>query len=87
MDDDSGVDLVINDVARRWRGHESSALDGPDGFRNQYANRVEFAPPGSDHEYRPEFCPPKPERIEIEEYYKAVWQAHIADLRAAAHRF
>lgn len=88
VDDDAGVDLIINDVVSRWlerdQAREPSLLDGPDGFWNWYANRVEFAPPGSDHEYRAEFCPQEPERLEIEEYYEAVWHAHIAGLRAMA---
>lgn len=88
VDDEAGLDLIINDVVSRWldrdQTREPFVLDGPGGFWNWYANRVEFAPPGSDDEYRAEFCPPEPERLEIEAYYEAVWHAHIADLRMMA---
>jgi hypothetical protein len=87
-DDEESVDLVIADVLRRWQDRDlcgqPAGPDDPEEFWNQYANRVEFAPPGSDDEYRAEFCPAGPEPISIDDYYLAVWQAHVAQLRAAA---
>lgn len=86
LSDQANIDLIVEDVLRLWQQHpqntEPTELDGPNGFWNRYADRVEFAPPGQDDDYRAEFCPPGPARIDIADYYTAVWQAHTAQLRA-----
>jgi hypothetical protein len=85
-DDDGCIDLVIADVLARWqtRGSDEPArLGGHGGFWCRYANRVEYAPPGSENEYRAEFCAPG-EKLNTDEYYFRVWAAHIAGLRQAA---
>jgi hypothetical protein len=87
-DDQEAVDLVVDDVLRRWserdRSDESAEIVGPNSFCNQYAHRVEFAPPDSGDQLRAEFCPPEGEPFNAVHYYSSVWRAHVADLRAAA---
>src|SRR5690348_1534049 len=46
-DDDAVLDVIVDDVMRRWlarSAEEPAVLDGPDGFWSRYANRVEWAP-------------------------------------------
>ncbi|GIH16073.1 hypothetical protein [Rugosimonospora africana] len=87
LDDDESIDLVIADVLHRWQERDPDAtpntLDGPDGFWNQYADRVEHPPPPSTGEFRPEFCPDRPGPFDVEGYYRAVWRDHVTGLAAA----
>ncbi|GIH20915.1 hypothetical protein Raf01_90870 [Rugosimonospora africana] len=86
-DDEAGIDLIVEDVLRLWQqsGQDDPAtLDGSDGFWNRYADRIEFAPAGGDDRYRAEYWPPG-QGIGFEEYYRAVWRAHLSQLRDA-HR-
>lgn len=89
-DDDATLDLIVDDVMRRWQARsadEPAVLDGPDGFWSRYANRVEWAPAESDDEYRAEFCPANESmRFDTEEYFRAVWAAHAAELRTGQGR-
>lgn len=87
-DDDAILDVIVEDVAQQWTGRTDSdpqELDGPWGFWGRYANRVEWAPPESGNEYRPEFCPANPDTpFDSDDYFRAVWTAHAAGLRGAA---
>jgi hypothetical protein len=90
--DADSVDVIVDDVLRRWRargqgGDEPVELDGPNGFWNQYADRIEVGPPRAsddDDEWRVEFCPPG--AFDSKRYYQAVWMTHVAQLRAAVNR-
>jgi hypothetical protein len=87
-DDDASLDLIIEDVAQQWTTRTDSdpqVLDGPAGFWSRYGNRIEWGPPGSGNEYRPEVCPADPDALfDRDDYLHAVWAAHVAELRAAA---
>jgi hypothetical protein len=87
-DGEDGVDLVVDDVLRLWRNRDQEGgpadLAGPGGLWNRYADRVEFAPPDGRDEFRAEFCMSAPEPFNADDYYGAVWGAHVADLRAAS---
>ncbi|GIH19683.1 hypothetical protein [Rugosimonospora africana] len=83
VDQDELVDRVVENVVRGWRCRKQGApteLGGPDGYWNQYANRVEFAPASSGDTYRAEFCPDVSQPFDEHDYYRAVWHAHIAGL-------
>lgn len=87
-DDDAILDVIVEDVAQRWIGRTDSdpqVLDGPEGFWSRYANRIEWAPPESGNEFRAEFCPTDPDTpFDSDNYFHAVWTAHVAGLRRAA---
>lgn len=86
-DDDAGIDLVVEDVLGRWSGNSPDADDEPcelSRFWNRYANRVEFAEPGTGDQFRAEFCPTGPGPMDTDDYYRAVWRTHIDGLRATA---
>jgi hypothetical protein len=86
-DDDASLDLIVDDVTRKWLSRTDSdpqTLDGPDSFWSRYANRVEWAPPDSDDEYRVKFCPSDRDDFDPEQYFRAVWRAHVAELGSAA---
>jgi hypothetical protein len=86
-DDDASLDLIVDDVTGKWLSRAESdpqTLDGPGGFWSRYANRIEWAPPDSDDEYRVEFCPSDPDGFDPEQYFRAVWRTHVAELRRAA---
>jgi hypothetical protein len=84
-DDDAVLDLVVNDVLACWRERDRQSDEPVDlvRFWNEYANQVEFAPAGSDNQFRPEFCPDPPGPMDTDVYYRAVWLAHAANLIAA----
>jgi hypothetical protein len=82
-DDDASLDAIVDDVARRWQAHgngDPTMLDGPGGFWNRYADRVEWAPPESGHQYRIEFCPAEDDPFDEDAYFHSVWRAHIVEL-------
>jgi hypothetical protein len=85
--DEEAIGLVIADVFHRWQQRDPrdapQTLDGPDGFWNRYADRVEYPPPGCADEFRAEFCPDGPGPFDVEGYYRAVWRDHVAGLTAA----
>lgn len=84
-DDDADVDLVVDDVLHQWLIRSTSdprVLTGFAEFWTQYANRVEWPPPGSEEEFRAEFCPADGEPFDREEYGRAAWRAHVNQLRA-----
>ncbi len=87
-DDDASPDLTVEDVAQHWLARpdgDPQALDGPDGFWSQYANRVEGAPAESGNDYRAEFCATSVGGgFDDYDYFHAVWAAHVSGLRAAA---
>jgi len=89
-DDDAVLDVIVDDVMRWWlarSAEEPAVLDGPDGFWSRYANRIEWAPAESGNEYRAEFCPVNESaRFDTDEYFRAVWAAHVAELRAGQSR-
>jgi hypothetical protein len=84
--DDSDLDLIVEDVVQQWlarKDSDPSVLDGPCGFWSRYANRVEWAPPESGNEYRAEFCPAhEDDPFDTDDYFRAVWAAHVAGLGA-----
>ncbi|HEY2674189.1 MAG TPA: hypothetical protein VGJ07_27960 [Rugosimonospora sp.] len=84
--DDSHLDLILEDVAQQWLARKDSdppVLDGPYGFWSRYANHVEWAPPESGNEYRAEFCPAREDDpFDTDDYFRSVWAAHVAELRA-----
>ena len=87
-DDDAGIDLVVEHVLGAWSDGDPDR-DEPcelTRFWNRYANRVEFAEPGTGDEFRAEFCPAEPGPMDTDDYYRAVWRSHIAGLRARAGR-
>jgi hypothetical protein len=94
---DDLLDLVIDDVVTRWlaRDPDADVPARPGGrreshrglraFWRQTANRVEYAPEGSQDEYRAEFCPLDGQvATDIDAYYCRVWAAHVAELQQAA---
>jgi hypothetical protein len=85
-DDDASLEAIITDVVRQWQARledEPTVIDGPDGFWSRYANRIEWAAPDSDDEYRREFCPlHEAGRFDTDAYFHAVWAAHVAELRS-----
>jgi hypothetical protein len=86
-DDEAALDLIADDVLCQWLTREPSdpqALTGSESFWTQYADRVEWPPPGSEEEFRAEFCPPDGEPFNREEYGRAAWKAHVEQLRTAA---
>lgn len=85
-DDDESLDMIVTDVAQRWRERQPGGDDPAEleAFWNQYANRVEWASPGSGDQYRAEFCPAEArESFDTGDYFHAVWTAHVAELRAS----
>jgi hypothetical protein len=86
--DDDCVNLVVEDVLRRWQtvdpDQRQAQPGGLDGFWDRYADQVEYGRPDSGDQYRAEFCPPDPESFDLDAYYAAVWRAHATDLRRKA---
>ena len=85
-DDTASLDLIIDDVLNEWRQHQAAGngTAGLEAFWNRYANAVEWAPSGSGHEYRSEFCSADEARpFDTDEYFHAVWAAHIGELRGS----
>ena len=86
-DDAASLDLIIEGVAAGWAAQGTAGEDftGLEAFWNQYANRVEWAAPETGDEYREEFCPAsEDEPFDTDVYFRAVWEAHVAELRGAA---
>ena len=86
-DDVASLNLVVEDVAAGWwaQGTAGKDLTGLEAFWNRYANRVEWAPPETGDEYREEFCPASEGGpFDTDGYFRAVWAAHVAELRGRA---
>ena len=86
-DDMASLDLIVKEVAAGWSAQGTAGEDLADleAFWNQYANRVEWAPPDSGNEYREEFCPASEGGpFDTDGYFHAVWAAHVAELRGRA---
>jgi hypothetical protein len=88
-DGPASLDLIIADVVAQWQRHEPGNNDPSalEDFWNRYANRVEWAPPDSDNQYRPEFCPANPREFDCANYFRAVWAARVLELRAQRPSF
>lgn len=74
-DDDDALDLLVDDVLSFWDG-ESDLSE----LWRVYANKVEYAPPGGDQEYRSGFS----EGDDLDTYYHAVWGAKVDELKEAS---
>jgi len=86
-DADAGELLEFMGRDKKAQRDLTFVLDGPDGFWSRYANRIEWAPAESGNEYRAEFCPVNESaRFDTDEYFRAVWAAHVAELRAGQSR-
>jgi hypothetical protein len=74
-DDDDALELLVDDVLSFWDG-ESDLSE----LWHLYANKVEYAPDGSDQEYRSGFG----EGEDLDAYYRAVWGAKVNELKEAS---
>jgi hypothetical protein len=83
--EDGSLDIIVEDVTRRFLARtdeDPQIIDGPGGFWDKYSDPIEHAP-GTDYEYRPEFCPEDGGEFDLDDYLRAVWRAHIEGLRDA----
>jgi hypothetical protein len=74
--------VVVDDVIARWLARapdDPQELAGARGFWSRYAGAVEYAPPGSDSEFRMEFADHDDGTDGW--YFLAVWADHVGRLQ------